>query len=667
MPSDPNPTAGKLEAVGGTSGFDNDATPSDAKKGYKYAADDIWGMFVELQAEYQTRNDKFGWYERFFDGDHWDKPVSEEDDTSFQLVFNFTRAVVMKFTAILSKLPRLRIPMGTATTQASINARNRERYLRMLFDDMAIPWQDVEMNASKKGMGVLQVLWEPEEGQPATITVGVGADVTTKKAFTESPYLFRSVPPERFYPVYRTYDKPDNYLYVIRFDPERLIEDIEEQYAVELQATNQSEGTDGTTDLIELWSKDEYYLIAYTMYKRLGKGQRAEETRGHAVMLTQKKHKYKRPPFFLLQNIRNPDKDPANEGSLGDVDMVADLNKHYNLIMSEAAEEIVTNIHRPLAYKSDDHQQDPQALEMKPGAVYPIGLEEELLPIAWQPMPEAVQQHITSVLSGLKDLSFLGNSGFGEYPQGATGVGLRIVLQSLEQIISLKLPLRHQVLRDVIKFLLQNTAERLKGADGDTALTLWVKDKLGRYGQISLTPETIGRDYFVDVDYGTLLPSNGVEDDQNEIYKFKTGAQSLWTTLDNLGVEDPDAEMERMKAEFNDAVLNPEKVMAQLELKMRAQEMAAPQGGPAGPVPPGGPGPGGQPPGAGGQPPGGQQMPGSAQPGTRPVQDGPSMNAAPPVPAGPQIPGQNVPSMSRSPGQNPMQGQPGPGIYKGGK
>lgn len=612
-------------------------------------ANEIHELFVDLQLNYATRNAILDEYERYFNGEHWAEDSEGEDETSFQLVFNYCRSVVLKFSAIMCKPPRVRIPVSSPDLAVQARATNRERYLHALWEDLTDVWSDVETNASKKTFGVLEVTWDPGPDEPMSVQVGEGADKSTVKQYTCTPFKFRSVDPNLFYPVYRTYNKPDDFYYTIIYDPDRLIEDIEETYGVSLQPTEQDEGTDGTTDLYAYWDKDRYYLIAYTVYKSYNRrSQKDQKEQGRAVILKEFKHKYGRCPHFVIQNLRDPGKDPAGEGSLGDIDAIAELNKHYNLMQSEAAEEIATNIHRPLVYSSDDHQQDPEKLEMKAGAVYPIGAEEKLEPLAWDPMPQSVQDHMTAVMSGIKDLSFLGDSGFGDYNSGATGVGIQLLLQSLTQIMQLKIPRRLAVLKEVVRFLLSQTRDRL---DKDTPLSLWVSDSLGRFGNLQLKPDDIRRDYYVFLDYGNLLPRDQIAFEQNEIYKYAASGQSLWATLDALGFDDPDTEIGRMKMEFQDPVLHPDKVMQFIQAKLAAQQASQqaqpqPQGMPVGPAGPGG----GGPPGVG------------APQNTAPPALAPGANQMPPGTGG------AVPSFGRGGSPNQPQvggGQPGPSMNRG--
>lgn len=534
--------------------------------------EEIFTAFESVKSSYGARLDDLIEYERFFVGDHWNEAPQAEDSTSYQLTYNYCKAIVLKYAALLSKAPRIRINIVSNELTLKQKAQKRERFLQGIWPSLMTAWRDVEFNASKKTFGVIEVVWDPGPGQPETIEVGVGKDVTKTLRYTDIPIKFKSIEPEKFFPVYRTFDKPDDFLYVMVEDPGRLVEDIKETYKVNLQSTDVQEGTDGTCDLLQYWDSTNYKLLAKTTYYRevrMGKDTK-RIPRSTFTVLQDFKHEYERIPFFVVQNLRNPGKDPCYDGSIGDIDSVAHLNKHYNVIMSEAAEEIALHIHNPVAYKSDDPKQDVNNIDFKPGALIPIGKDEDLSPIMWPGLAGAVEEHLNRTQAAIEDLTFVGEAGFGRYPSGASGIGLRLVLSSLEQIMGLKIPLRQNALADICKHLFKIIELKTgnKEAENYAPLQLWLKDHLGRYGQVQITKEDINRDYFVDIDYGNLLPRNETEHQQNEVYKYKTGAQSLWETLDNIGVDNPDEAISRIKQEQEDVVLNPEKAMAIAQAKL---------------------------------------------------------------------------------------------------
>lgn len=641
------------------------------------AIQEIVSDFLIKQTAYSFRNTLLSARTNLFEGVHWAE--DPEDANKYQLTLNYLRNIVLRYVAVFSRSPRPRVPIpALSDSQESQNANRREKFLLAIWPDLLKAWGDVEMCASKLGYGVLQVVWAPKPGQPETVNMGKGEEVSNRRIYTETPFTLRSLPPENFYPTYRTRDDPNDFLSVFRHDPGRLVADLEETYEVSLQATGMAEitgagivSTDPTCDLIEYWTRTRYVLIAQTRvnveYRQRGKTSVDSFTR--YVTLVNGENPYGRFPFWVLQNIRSdPREDPTILGSLSDLDDVSDLNKHYNEMISEEAEEIAINIHRPIVYYSREHLSDPASIEFKAGAVFPAGPfdEERLEPLPWEGEPTLVQAHIERILGSIKDLSFLGSAGFGQMEGNTTGIGFQIALSPMEQIVELKLPTRIQTLQAVCSFLLRCFKEKAK----DAPFRGWVQSQYSRYGiQVEVSAEEVGTDFFVEIQYGNLLPRDDFAHAQNEVYKYKTGVQSLVTTLDNLGFDDPAQEVQRIKAELSDPVLNPESAMLIAQAKQSAGQQPQPTAPTTGQMPQQTQMPPGAMQGQGqGQMPAspirstGPSLPGSAQPGTMPVNPdtfGGMRQTQPPVPmqgegAPPgmqdmQGPGQLAPFLGRAP------------------
>jgi hypothetical protein len=623
--------------------------------------------------------------------DQNDNVPTSADDKEFQLTFNYLRNIVLRFSATLARQPKPKVPtVGTATSIEGQRASKQQKLLLGLWPELMQAWYDIELDASKLSYGVLQIIWAPEDGQPERVNMGRGEDTQMADVYTKCPYVFRAIPPASFYPIYRTYNKPNDFLAVFRFDPQRLIDDLETQYNISLAATGSNVlGAEPTADLLEYWDKEQYILMAITKVlvdkRTRAAGNRPPrqgdlEYEERYTLLEQGPHEYGCVPFWVLQNIRSdPHKDPTIDGSLADLDDTSELNRHFNEMVSEVAAETITNIHRPLIYSSEEHQQDPSSFKYEAGAVIPIGAEEKVEALPSPGETSMLPEHLDRIRQGMQDLSFLGEAGFGQIPNGMTTIGFKIALQPMQQIIELKLPLREAVLRDVCSFLLRCFRDNA----GDAKFKAWVQNQYGAYGVTQIEASDLQGGWFVEVNYGNLLPRDDVQNQQNEVYLFKSGAQSLETTLAHLGFDDPNAEMSRIKEEQQDVVLNPEK--AALIKQLGAPQPQQPQGAPGGQPPPqpgGMPGglPGGQetqpmvPPSEFGRTPqGGEYGAGPLTPflgrGMAPASTGPNMGmmpggmaGAPGLMGGPPGGGGMPPGMGGPPGQMP----PGMGMPGGG-
>jgi hypothetical protein len=519
----------------------------------------VYTLWVARRSVYAERNDNIGEYRDLFSGEHWKEQLSEEEQISedtFQLVVNYCRSTVLHFVGALAASPRFRVPRPVGDIGSRLRAELRERWLAGLRDSLLRAWTDVEMDASKTRFGVLQVLWDPKATKKGDVFVG-------------SPFIFRSIDPALFYPCYRTYNDSDDFFYVIREEPNRLIEDLEERYKVKLQAVEMEQGTEGACTVLEYWDKDHYYFVALTHVDVTDSEGNVSQEDVYTI-LEEGKHGYPRIPFFVLQNIRNAHEDPTHEGSLGDVDAISDLNKHLDWLYSEHGEEILLQIHRPLVYKSPDHMKKPNELRATPGAVFDIGEDEEIDPLVWPPEPEMVQHHFRMTRSAIDDMSFIPKTAQGDIPAGASGVGMGVANTPLQRILELKKPRRIETLKAIAAFL-------LRVAEGKSApIAIWCAVSGNQRTEVKIDKEEIAGDYYVDVAWRNMMPRDEVAYEAHQAYLFKTGVQTLAQTLDKLGVEWVESELQQLQEEYIDPKINPERAMQYVQAMQALKQLEEP-------------------------------------------------------------------------------------------
>lgn len=614
---------------------------------------EIYTRFIELQSHYAERNYRLATLTDFFEGTQWaslaeagEQPEGEEvaEREEIRLVLNYARKSVLWHVALMSgKPPRIDVP--SIATGTDLAATRREHFLRAMTKTVSFTraYRAVEMNAAKLGFGVLQIIWDPPEGQPITRDVPKAEGSTaapTQAVYTESPMRFRSIPPNQFFPCYRTHDHPNDLLYALRYEPARLIEDLEEKYGVELRPTDDEAGTAGTCELVEFWDRTRYVLIAITTAFD-GEGEKVQTPH----VLKDEDHGYGFIPFIILPNIwSDPNEDPTNEGCISEVAQIRDVNVHLNLIMSLSAEEIATRIHPPAVYKTDDPQQNIKNIRLGAGEVIPIGADEDLAPLDWKGVPQSVAEHRTATMQAIQDFSGMPRTSLGGGAGAAqSGIGMKLAYTALEMILPLKIPLRKEFHQVACARMLQLSEEFM----GKATISLWYDDQQTAASR-RLIKDDIRQNHICIVTYGNLIPRDEVQHEQHIVYLFKTGCISLRTALELLDfIDDPEAEMGRIKEEAQDAALNPEKAT----MVKQALGRDKPQ----------------QQPGA---------QPGTALPAMPPPMTGPpgpsgaealKFNAAPPVPTSPSMPTQqNAPFLQRGVPPNLGQMFPGgPGVNQG--
>ena len=603
---------------------------------------EIYARFLSVQMMYNERNDRLERQQQLFDGEMWEEAEPEGEMEQVQLTLNYARRSVLWHVGLLTgKPPRVDVPI--VPTAPDPAAAKRERFLRLVVGSPQFrrAWRRVEVHANKYGYGVLQTLWQAPKGQPVTRdtpTAEGSSAATSRSVHTALPFVFRALDPRRFMPRYNTFDRPDDFLYVFRYDPGRLVEDLKDKYDADLGPTDVESGSSGTCDLVEYWDDDRYVLLAITS--------RFVEREGHVVeertpvVLVDKLHDYGRPPFFVLPNVlATPEEDPTDGGSLSEVELVEALNRHLNLIVSLTATEIATRIHPPAVYKSDDPRQEINNIRLGAGEVIPIGEDEELTPLSWTGIPSTVAEHRDAIMGALRDFSGLPKTSFGS-SDGASGIGMKLAFAVLEMILPLKLPERCDCLVEILGHVLR-TAEANLSEDASIELVTATE---GRPVVSRLTEADVDGNYVCVVTFVNMIPRDKLEHEQHVVYLHKTGTISHRTALEMLDapqIPDPDAELDRIRKERKDKALHPEfaEILGEEKPGLPDPRQAA-QGQPAMP--------------AGPQPPPGMPL---------------KMDAAPPVPQTPAMPSQqNAPFLQR--GQPPgmpqmMPGGGGPGVHAG--
>lgn len=625
---------------------------------------EIYSRYQALSLYYGSRNDCLDSLQTFFSGTQWsDTKDTKAIEEELLLTLNYARRAVLWHTALFHKAPfRVDIP-GSADKEDPASAR-REKYLRSIASSPTFRRMQrrAELGTSKYGYSIVQVIWKPEVARKISHEVGgaEGVETKTQTIYDRAPIVFRTVNPRRFYPRYRTYDDPDDFLYVIKYDPKRLVEDLAQEYKQKLQATAEEGGSIGTCDLVEYWDDTHYILLALT--RLMVEGDKPDSTVELVTphLLVKKEHGYGRPPFFVLVNVNaDNDEDPTYGGCISEVELIQESNKHLNLIFSLSATEIARRIHPPVVYKSDNPQQDPTNIKVGAGEVITIGEDEDLDVLEWKGIPAAVQNHMLHTMRALQDLSGLPKTSLAEQ-EAPSGIGLRLAFAAVEMTLPLKVPEREDWLRGIFEFVLYITDKKL-------AANTAIKAVAPQGKSVILRKSDVKDEHNCTVKFGNIMPRDKIQYEQHIIYLLKTDTISLRDALEMLeDIEDPDETIERIRKEHQDPLLHPE-LAATLKALQEPTQPTGRQPGQAAAGPPGPPGmgmPGGAPGalrggGAGAVPQGARRRP--------PPGGGLKFNAAPPVPQLPSMPTQrNAPFLQRGVPPNLGQVFPGgPGVNVG--
>lgn len=178
------------------------------------------------------------------------------------------------------------------------------------------------------------------------------------------------------------------------------------------------------------------------------------------------------------------------------------------------------------------------------------GADIEALSISVNPFP--IQEVIKMKLGMLHDIAMMPDAAFGNFNASITSsVAMNTQLSPTLSIAeSLKLQW-DRPLRELARRIVLNCAKH-----GDPKLYDALKD---------IDPKCLD----VTLRWPNQTPEDDVVHQNNEIGRFKAGFQSFFTTMENLGIEDPAAEVRRMAREIPDPLTNPVLRMQLQQLYLR--------------------------------------------------------------------------------------------------
>ena len=477
-----------------------------------------------------------------------------------------------------------------------------------------------------------------------------GAGPSVARSFNylrESPISVRSIPPANFYPVYADsdYNDPNDFLFVFRVIPDQMVDALEEKYGVKLQATNLPiAGTTGSCEVVEWWSKDHYMIFAVTREDTKDtKGQSQEPKWTVYPLVKYSTHKYGRVPFFILQNIVNPNQNPTLGGSISDVELIMEANKHLNTMNTIIASTIMTHADPPTVYTSSSGHLSLEKIRLGAGEIIPLLEDEALVPVEWEGQPEIVRLHMMDTVKAMEDLGNLSHASLaGDQP--ASGIGQRLSYANTELTLALKTNPRIATLQAIGSYCLRLCDMFLKD---DEVISFSQLDRLKSthapaYMEVDLRKSEIQGAYACSVVYGDIMPRDRMKDEQHIAYLRSQDMISHRTALEHVSyVTDPIAEMQYIRDETKDPELNPERYVIYKNAKMMDQQ--------------------------GGKPRANAQGPGITRPDAQRRAAGIKFDAAPPVPATPEMPtATNAPQLARGVNVNAGQMFPGrPGQFQG--
>lgn len=365
----------------------------------------------------------------------------------------------------------------------------------------------------------------------------------------------------------------------------------EQRYDVLLDSTSMVTGrsmAERRVPVFECWTKKEYLLVVGGNVIYNGETPMKWSATGEGFI-----------PFVVIENVRVNGADEVYGGE-ADIAQARELNEYYNYLISRKFY-LSQRFQTPTIVWEGAPSNYAEILSntINGGGAISTRLGSRLSFLTYDrpsPMVAEVEQTLRKAIlesSGMSELALQGTT------TGSvnTGTALNAMFTPVLSSINKKREEWTYGIRSLFAMLLelQESIGDSK-ALGKVALsaerTAWgqVKSKESEGDIVVLSGKDIAGLRDVSITWPDVLPRDDAAFLQEQIQLFQAGVQSLYTTLENMGVEYPDDEIARIRWENNDPALRGEKVAeqtravtpllkAQMEnqLKQRQMDMQAQQ------------------------------------------------------------------------------------------
>lgn len=490
---------------------------------------------------------------RYF-GQHWgDDENPLPSDKRYALTVNYIRPTVNKAVEMLvGQMPAIQVvPPGTDEAAREL-AEQEEALLYLTWDLNRADrvFKQLAHNMVLLRQGVAYYWWDP----------------------VIERVRFRSISPLNYFPLYDGEDIVEA-IAVSR----RLTKQLQRQYpdlAGRISSDAETDALSMANDTSWLTSETgvpdtgrDVATVDYTTvldyYDRDGNWMRVM---GNAVHHQNLGYGTGRVPFVEFKNNLVGDE----RESTSDVDDILELNLYLDQLLSQQAD-IIKKYHNPTVVDYGSGQ-DPQTVRrtiQSEGAVLPARKDSRLEYLNWQGTPPAIGEQYERVLAHIYDLSGKPAASFGQTVTNQSGVVTNMALSPTVASSTYKeslfgtglIELNESILALYEKFMKgQGITGRAMGPSGRSANGM-------RFYEVQISGDQIAGWYKNRIKWPSTLRTDDPVFVQNELQKMASDppAQSVYTTLENLGIEDVEAELDRIQAQLEDPRMHPDRLKAAVD------------------------------------------------------------------------------------------------------
>lgn len=540
-------------------------------------AKEVTQLYAELRSTFAVRNADYANLRTLYRGDHWgseQNPLPE--GKHFTLAVNYVAPTVDKaVNQIFGVMPGIQVMAQGAEED---DRRLAEQQEAILYDtwarnDAEVVFRRAANNMSLLSRGVLYYWWD------------AGAECVK----------FRSVAPDNFYPLYDG-DEIVECILISR----RLTRHLQRSYPA-LSAKIVPDGGQNETmsggDASDMFDSSRFdgdevvtprgapsssvagFTTVLDWYDRFGNWVRIM---GDAVHKQKLAYGIGKVPVIEWPNgLPGDEREPRS-----DVADILGLNLYLDQLISADAD-IIKRYANPtvLDKQSGQSAQEIRQTIQAEGGVIPIRRDGDILYLNWDGTPPDIQQQYDRVLNAIYDLSGRPASSYGNVLSNQSGAASNMALNPLiadaetaQSIVGNGLvQLNRAILALYAKFSKGKVIHARGARPKRPGVASYVPYASG------ITGADMNEWYENRIKWPSALRTDDPTYIQNEIAKSNADGnnppkQSLYTTLENLGIEDVEAEIDRIKTQLEDPRLHPQVTAASVDAAAQMQGSLLPDG-----------------------------------------------------------------------------------------
>ena len=512
---------------------------------------EVVDLYRELRAQWAARNGEYDLARDRYNGIHWDPETNPEPENRYSLTLNYLKPFVDKsIQSLVGRVPAIQVMPSSTDEVARRHAEQLEGILYGTWNANSIPKAlfKTAFDSFVLRRGLMYVWWDPKAKM----------------------VKFKNCTPDHFYPEYDGED-PWRCIYVSRRNTDRLKRDYPD-LADEIVSDSQVDwGPTSVDETARFTANNETTII--DVFDIDGRHTRVM---GNAVRSRSLGYPFKDLPFVEFPCF--PQGGMAEPLNL--IDQLVELNQYLDQLVSQKAD-IISRYANPtiLDFQSGQSPEDIRRAVAAQGAVIPVRRDGNIALLNWQGTVPAIDEQITLVLDTMFDLAGKPRASFGQTMTNQSGIVTNLSLNPTLQSNEAHESVWGDALSQLNEYILMLWEEFMKGDEIEFHGTYKTQTGSNKIYDIQITGKDIAGWYKNRIKWPSAIRTDDPVYVQNHLQQLQAQpfpAISLYTYLEEMGVEDVEAEIDRIGIQLEDPRFHPDRMASAVDAVTQMQGQMLP-------------------------------------------------------------------------------------------